>query len=80
MENVPQFHTNPDFKLMDQVRETLRYFHYAYRTEQSYCQWILRYIRYCGGATHPAKLAAADIERFLSSLVVESKVSAATQK
>ena len=48
MESSPPFHPNPDLKLMDQVRETLRYFHYAYRTEQSYCQWILRYIRYCG--------------------------------
>ncbi len=80
MENIPRFHPNPDFKLMDQVRETLRYFHYAYRTEQSYCQWIVRYIRYCGGTTHPAKLGAANIERFLSSLVIEGKVSAATQK
>jgi hypothetical protein len=27
-----------------EVREVLRYHHYAYRTEQTYCQWILRYI------------------------------------
>ena len=38
---------------MDQVREVLRYHHYAYRTEQTYCQWILRYIKYFGGKTHP---------------------------
>ncbi|MEA3465614.1 MAG: integron integrase [Thermodesulfobacteriota bacterium] len=65
---------------MDQVRETLHHFHYAYRTEQSYCQWILRYIRYCGDNTHPAQLGVADIERFLSCLVVDGKVSASTQK
>ncbi|HDS15591.1 MAG TPA: integron integrase [Proteobacteria bacterium] len=80
MENSRQFHPNPDFKLMDQVRETFRYFHYSYRTEQSYCQWIVRYIRYCGGNTHPAKLGAPDIERFLSHLALEGKVAAATQK
>ncbi len=80
MESSPPFHPNPDLKLMDQVRETLRYFHYAYRTEQSYCQWILRYIRFCGGNTHPAELGALDIERFLSHLVIHDKVSAATQK
>lgn len=80
MEKSAVFHPNPDFKLMDQVRETLRYFHYAYRTEQSYCQWILRYIRYHGGNTHPAQLSASDIERYLSYLVVEGKVSASTQK
>ena len=42
--NKPKFHPNPKLKLMDQVREVLRYHHYAYRTEQTYCQWILRYI------------------------------------
>ncbi len=41
-----RFKPNPDLKLMDQVREVLRYHHYAYRTEHSYCQWILRYIRF----------------------------------
>ncbi len=46
-----QFKPNPDLKLMDQVREVLRYHHYAYRTEQSYCQWILRYIRFYGTHT-----------------------------
>ena len=47
MESKPTFRPNPDLKLMDQVHETLRFSHYAYRTEQSYCQWILRYIRFC---------------------------------
>jgi hypothetical protein len=48
--NKPKFHPNP--KLMDQVREFLRYHRYSYRTEQTYCQWILRYIRYFGGKIH----------------------------
>ena len=38
MENKPKFHPNPKLKLMEQVREVLRYHHYAYRTEQTYCQ------------------------------------------
>ena len=38
MENKPKFKPNPKSKLMDQVREVLRYHHYAYRTEQTYCQ------------------------------------------
>ena len=38
MENPPVFRPIPDLKLMDQVREVLRYYQYAYRTEQSYCQ------------------------------------------
>ncbi len=53
----PKFKPNSSLRLMDQVREVLRYHHYAYRTEQSYCQWILRYIRF-HGKTHPMKLGA----------------------
>ena len=65
---------------MDQVREVLRYHHYAYRTEQTYCQWILRYIRFFGGNTHPRDLKAHHVERFLSDLVVKGQVSASTQR
>ena len=65
---------------MDQVREVLRYHHYAYRTEQTYCQWILRYIHHFGGKTHPNRLGAKDVERFLSSLATEGKVAASTQR
>ncbi len=74
-----QFKPNPELKLMDQVREVLRYHHYAYRTEQSYCQWILRYIRFYGTSTHPKDLSANDVERFLSDLVLRQSVSASTQ-
>jgi integron integrase len=80
MENKQKFHPNPKLKLMDQAREVLRYHHYAYRTEQTYCQWILRYIHYFGGKTHPRLLKAKDIEAFLSHLASEGKVSGATQR
>ncbi len=65
---------------MDQVKEVLRYHHYAYRTEQTYCQWILRYIRYFGGKTHPKLLGEKNIEAFLSHLATEGKVTASTQR
>ncbi len=61
MENKPKFHPNQNLKLMDQVREVLRYYHYAYRTETTYCQWILRYIHFYGGQTHPQELGAKHI-------------------
>ncbi len=80
MENTPQFTPNPELKLMDQVREVLRYHHYAYRTEQAYCQWILRYIYYFGGKTHPQHLGARDIEQFLSHLASKGKVAQSTQR
>ena len=59
--NKPKFHPNPRLSLMDQVREVLRYHHYAYRTEQTYCKWILRYIYHFGGKTHPNMLGAKDV-------------------
>jgi integrase len=31
----------------------LRYDHYAERTEQTYCGWILRVIKFHGSQTHP---------------------------
>jgi integron integrase len=79
VENNPIFRPNPDAKLMDQVREVLRYHHYAYRTEKAYCQWILRYIHFYGGSIHPRDLFANHIEQFLSDLTVNQSVSSATQ-
>ena len=48
MENRTKFRPNPEAKLMDQVKEVLRYHHYAYRTENTYCQWIMRFIHHFG--------------------------------
>ena len=41
MESKPKFKPGSGLKLMDQVRQVLRYYHYAYRTEQTYCDWIV---------------------------------------
>ena len=38
MENSKKFRPDPKLRLMDQVRQVLRYHHYAYRTEQTYCK------------------------------------------
>jgi len=80
MESKTKFRPNPDLKLMEQVREVLRYHHYAYRTEKTYSQWILRFVHFFGGKTHPRELSSFDIERFLSDLAVKKEVSASTQR
>jgi integron integrase len=80
MENQAKFRPDPKLKLMDQILQVMRYHHYAYRTEQTYCQWIRRYIHFFGGRTHPRDLGVRDIERFLSDLAVNRKVSASTQR
>ena len=65
-------------RLMDQVRETLRFYHYAYNTEKSYVNWILKFIRY-SGKKHPKDMGKFEIERFLSHLAVNRNVAASTQ-
>lgn len=80
MESNRKFKPNPKLKLMDQVRQVLRYHHYAYRTEQTYHDWILRYIKFHGAEKHPRYMGKQEIDAFLSHLAVNRKVSAATQK
>lgn len=80
MENKPKFKPDPNLKLMDQVRQVLRYHHYAYSTEQTYCSWILRYIKFHGGQTHPANMGKVHIDNFLSRLATHDHVSASTQR
>ena len=80
MKDKSKFTPNPNLKLMDQVRETLRYHHYAYTTEKTYCQWITRYIYFYEKKKHPREMGEREIERFLSHLAVQENVSAATQK
>jgi len=58
MEGKKKFRPNSDLKLMDQVREVLRYYHYAYRTEQTYCDWIKRYLKFHGMKRHPQEMGA----------------------
>lgn len=65
-------------KLLDQVRDKLRVKHYSIRTEQSYVDWIKRYILF-HGKQHPKNLGARDLEAFLTHLAVAGKVAAATQ-
>lgn len=80
MEGRVKFRPNPELKLMDQVREVLRYYHYAYRTEQTYCDWIKRFLRYHNYRLHPRDMGEAEIEQFLSHLATSAKVAASTQR
>jgi virulence-associated protein VapD len=48
---------------MDQVREVLRSYHYAYRTEQTYADWIKRFLKFYGFERHPKEMGTAEVER-----------------
>lgn len=65
-------------KLLDQVRQTIRRKHYSLRTEQTYVDWIKRYI-FFHNKRHPAEMGAREMEEFLNHLAVEKKVAASTQ-
>ena len=65
-------------KLLDQVKTHLRSLHYSRRTEESYVNWIKRFIIF-NSKTHPEKLGKDDIRKFLNHLAVERNVSASTQ-
>jgi len=61
MESYNKFKPDPRLKLMDQVRQVLRYHHYVYRTEQAYCDWIVRYIKFHGSKKHPQDMGEKEI-------------------
>jgi len=65
-------------KLLDQVRAVLRTRHYSYRTEKTYIEWILQYIRF-HDIKHPKEMGATEVEAFLTHLAVERNVAASTQ-
>lgn len=65
-------------RLMDQVREVLRYHHYGKRTEEAYVRWIKGFI-YFHNKQHPKDMGKADIEAYLSDLAVHKNVAASTQ-
>jgi integron integrase len=68
----------PPPKLLDQVSDALRLKHYSYRTEQTYKDWIKRYILF-HGKRHPKDMGVQEIQAFLTHLAVEKNVSASTQ-
>lgn len=51
---------------------------YAYRTEQSYEQWICRFILFCD-ETAPDKVGADKVRAFLDYLAIQRRVTASTQ-
>lgn len=64
-------------KLMDQVGDALRTKHYSYRTEQTYKDWIKRYILF-HGKRHPNDMGAEEIRMFIAHLATERKVAVST--
>lgn len=65
-------------KLLDQVRAVARARHLSHRTEDSYHNFIKRFILF-HNKRHPKEMGAEEISAFLTDLAVNGKVSASTQ-
>lgn len=59
--------TGKSKRLLDQMRDVMRVKHYSFRTEQTYCDWVERYIRF-HGKRHPKELGEPEVTDFLTHL------------
>ena len=66
-------------KILEQVRERVRYLHYSIRTEEAYLYWIRFFIRW-SGMRHPREMGADEVRQFLTFLAVKRNVSASTHR
>jgi len=60
------------------TRLALRQRDYAYRTEQTYVDWIGRFQRFASPTT-PAEISTGDVRRYLNDLALGQRVAASTQ-
>lgn len=78
MDSSTRKHAPKSLRLMNQVREVLRFHHYAYNTDKSYVSQVLNYIRF-NNKKHPKYMGKFEVQAFLSYLAVTRNVSASTQ-
>ncbi len=65
-------------RLLDQVAEVMRYYHYSKRSEESYVRWVKQFVLF-NDKRHPSEMGKQEIERYLSHLAVNKQVAVATQ-
>ena len=65
-------------KLLDQVREVIRMKHYSYRTENTYVDWIKRFILF-HDKRHPKEMGAEEVQEYITYLANERQVASSTQ-
>jgi len=60
------------------MSEAIRLKHYSLRTEETYLDWVRRYILF-HNKRHPKDMGTEEIQNFLTHLATEKKVAASTQ-
>ncbi|HKR36742.1 MAG TPA: integron integrase [Steroidobacteraceae bacterium] len=66
-------------RLLDQLRERIRYANYSLRTEKTYVYWA-RFFNRFHRLKHPKEMGAAEVQGFLSFLANDRKVSPSTHR
>ena len=85
-----RFLPNPKLKFLEQCREVMRFKQLALRSEETYLQWIKRFILFHRKAAtaaplqkwiwrHPKDMGEAEVRAFLTDLAARRQVAAATQ-
>jgi integron integrase len=64
-------------RLLEQVRERVRYLHYSLSTEKAYIYWVRWFVRF-HHLRHPRDMGAAEAKAFLTMLATERKVASST--
>lgn len=74
---------NPKGRLKDQFHEVVRFKHLSTRTERSYWEWVVRFLKFhrerAGSWQHPRELGSRGVTPFLTYLANERDVSISTQ-
>ena len=66
-------------RILDQLRERIRYLHYSLRTEEAYVYRARAFIRF-HDFRHPAEMGKAEIEAYLMWLMATRNVSSLTHR
>jgi integron integrase len=64
-------------RLLEQVRERVRYLHYSLSTAKAYIYWVRWFVRF-HHLRHPRDMGAAEAKAFLTMLATERKVASST--
>lgn len=66
-------------RLLDQLRDRMRYLHYSLQTEEAYVYWVKFFIRW-HGLRHPREMGAKEVEAFLVMLARRSDITPSSQQ
>jgi integron integrase len=77
--SLPAGPDRPPPRLLEQLREQIRYLHYSIRTEEAYVHWVRAFVRF-HGMRHPREMGAPEVQAFLSWLSAARHVSVSTHR